>query len=366
MADRAQRRPRRLAPQATPALAQRRVRPRLPRRPLARQPLPRPLLVSRAPRPQTGRGWGSRSGRKVGGAVDRNRVKRLLREAFWAADERPAGRPRLRDRRATRGGPPRGRARRGRRHRGAARAARRAPAWRPGRPDDGPPVGRSSRPCGSTSARSRRRCPSAASTTRAARSTRSTARPRVRHTAGAGPGRLAPAALQPLEPRRRRLRRGPEALPPARLKTMLPIAIVPQSILDAFNDVLSFWPRASAAAAGASAIILLTFTIRLADPAAHLHVGEVDAEAPGAPAGDEEDPGALQGRPPAHEPGDDEVLPGEQGQSPGLLPPAAASDPVLHRALRAAAEHRVQGGDRGQRELPLHPRPGGSRSPASR
>ena len=96
-----------------------------------------------------------------------------------------------------------------------------------------------------------------------------------------------------------------------------------------------------------------------ADPAAHLQVGEVDAEAPGAPAGDEEDPGALQGRHAAHEPGDDEVLPGEQGQSPGLLPPAAASDPVLHLALlpaaRATSSRRTSRGTRASSSSPISP-----------
>ena len=61
-------------------------------------------------------------------------------------------------------------------------------------------------------------------------------------------------------------------------------------------------------------IIGLTVVVRLADPAADVQAGALDAGAPAPPAGDEEDPGAVQGRQAAPAPGDDGALPGAQGQ----------------------------------------------------
>ena len=177
----------------------------------------------------------------------------------------------------------------------------------------------------------------AASTIRPAPSTRCR-RSGASAYCGARAGGLAAPALQPLEPRRRGPRRGPDPLPHPHADIDAPnsLANVLQPLIDVcerdpefFHDTVGFsWGAVDHRA---------DFVMRLVDPAADLQAGEVDAGAAAAPAGDEEDPGAVQGRPPADEPGDDEALPGAQGQSARLVPPAPPSAPVLHLALLHAA-----------------------------
>ena len=83
---------RRAEPEAAPALAQRRVRARLPPGPVEGESLPRALRVparrGRAGALPTGARLGLSVSKRVGGAVDRTKVKRVLREAFWAEAER--------------------------------------------------------------------------------------------------------------------------------------------------------------------------------------------------------------------------------------------------------------------------------------
>ena len=83
--------------------------------------------------------------------------------------------------------------------------------------------------------------------------------------------------------------------------------------------------------------------------AGHRAADPLDAEPPGACAGDEGDPAEVEARPRAAERGADEVLPREQDQSRGLVPADRPPDPDLHLALLRPP--RLRGGD-----LPAVPR----------
>ena len=104
------------------------------------------------------------------------------------------------------------------------------------------------------------------------------------------------------------------------------------------------------------------------DPAAHVQGREVDAAAAVAATRDQVDPGALQGRQAAPAAGDHGLLPAREGEPAGFVPPAGAPDPVLHRAVPAAALAGVQGRHRRQSRLrPDHqPRRQGHRPVAAR
>ena len=168
--------------------------------------------------------------------------------------------------------------------------------------------------------------------------------------------RLAPAALQPLQPRGLRPGRGAAPLPPSRPSepSVTPRAVLAnilQPLIDVFDAILVFFHdnvglswgtvdhRPDRRACGC-------------DPAAGaqpvpLHAGPAEARP-----GDEEAAGEVQGRQAAAQPGDDEVLPGEQGEPVRVLPAAGAADAGLHLAVLHAAQRTCGSTSAARRRVP--------------
>ena len=171
------------------------------------------------------------------------------------------------------------------------------------------------------------------------------------------PRRLAPAALQPLQPRR--LRPGPGPLHAAgRARSipadyhgeaqlvMLPAANILQPLIDIANAVLQFFHDNVGLSWGISIIALTVVHPGAADPA-HLQTAERDAGAAGAAAADQRDPGEIQKRQTAHAAGNDALLQREQSQPVCLLhpadrPAAGLHHPLLRPAARPPRRHRGQ------------------------
>ena len=203
------------ARQAPPPVAQRRVRPRLPRGPLAREPAPRRLRLPARRRAEEEPRLGVSVGRKVGGAVERNRVKRLLQGGLLglAPSELPDGHDFVIVARPAAGELARER-RRGRRSR-----TRCASVLAIGRLSPGSDGGVSAlRTIAVAPIRVYQRAisprdPRALQVPSDLLGVRRAGDPPLRCAPGRRPRRLAAAALQPVEPRRRGLRRGPDAVP---------------------------------------------------------------------------------------------------------------------------------------------------------
>ena len=311
-----------------------------------------------------GRASASPSGRKVGGAVERNRMKRLLREAFWASADR------------------------------AARTATTS-CWSPG-PDAGELAARRAR------AASRTRCAScsreaglaarrggvsaaplglrlpdpplpaahlAAARARAASTTRRCSEYAVqairtlRHTARLVLAGWRLLRCNPWSARRLRPRRGPDASStPARAgRTDLLNPCLHRQRPAAADRCRQRDPQVLARHGG---LQLGRLDHRAdgrgaaGDPAADLQAGAVDAGDAAAAARDEEDPGAVQGRPPADEPGDDEAR--TRSTRSIRSAPASRSSFSSRSSSRSstccgATSSTPRSGRDGEESVPLHP-----------
>ena len=254
---------------SAPAVAQRRVRSRLPRGPLARAAATSSSTPSRArrrrgraPARHLGRPQGRRRGRAQPGQAAAARGVLGRRPTSF-----PAGHDFVSSPARTRASWPSEGA-----TQGIARGARASCSPRPGL------GGRTS---GVTALRVDRRragrfyqrvispaLPAALQVPSDLLAVRRAGDPQLRHTARPRPRRLAAAALQPLEPRRRRLRRGPDALPRAPPEPDTRSTIITANILQPLIDVCRGDPEVLATTcvgrgSWGLAIILLTFTVRL-------------------------------------------------------------------------------------------------------
>ena len=179
----------------------------------------------------------------------------------------------------------------------------------------------------------------AASTTPPARPTRSTPSASSGPLRGIGAGRLAPAALQPLEPRRRGLPARPEGLPRVNPLDLLEDPL--RSLLDFLHENVNLTYGWS--------IVVLTVIVRLVPAAARDQAVRVDAADAGRRAAAQGAAGQVQGEPHQAQRRADEVLQRERDQPLRLLPAARraaarSSSRCTTCCAPSRTTRRVQGG----------------------